>query len=84
MIDRHIVFNFDLDKLNSIYSYGINDNISFDLNFINIHLLKFCCMIIQIIHYQKNIHHSFIKEAGSIDNIINHIETTNPHSNKLF
>ncbi len=81
----YIVFNHNLDKLDGIYSYGINDDVSFDLDFTkysnsNIYMYD------HTIDSLPQIHSSFIftKEAGSVNNIITHIQTNNPDSNKLF
>jgi hypothetical protein len=81
----YIIFNSNLDKLNGIYSYGINDDVSFDLDFTKYSSSNIYMYDHTIDSLPQN-HSSFIltKEAGSIENIIKHIQTTNPNSNKLF
>lgn len=81
----YIVFNKNLNNLDGIYSYGINDDVSFDLDFTK-YISKKIHMYDHTIDSLPQNHQSFIfiKEAGSADNIIRHIQTTNNSSNNLF
>ena len=81
----YIVFDKDLDKISSLYSYGINNDVSFELDFTrhsNAPIFMFDHTIEDIPLKHSNFH--FIKEPGNTENIIKHINNTCPKNNKLI
>lgn len=70
----YIAFNHKLNEITSVYSYGINDDVSFDLKFTAysnaiIHMYDHT---IQRLPYEHRQFH-FTKEPGSSENIVKHI-----------
>ena len=81
----YIIFNTRLRQLDSVYSYGINNDVSFDLNFTDLSdapIFMFDHTINNLPVQHKNFH--FIKESGNYENIKKHISNTFPKSNRLF
>jgi len=81
----YVMFNYNLNKIEGVYSYGINDDVSFEMD-----ITKYVDSNIYMYDHTINSlpynHPSFlfIKEKGSLDNIIRHVNTTNNISNKLI
>lgn len=81
----YVVFDKDLDNINTLYSYGINDDVSFDMDFIkrsnaNVFMFDHTINKLPVI----NNRFIFIKEAGTTENINKHIRSFSPNNNNLF
>jgi hypothetical protein len=81
----YVVFDYNLNNINGLYSYGISDDVSFDLDFVNKHNTKvymFDHTINTLPTYHDNF--MFIKEPGNAKNFVRHINMINRDTNKLF
>lgn len=81
----YIVFDRDLESVNTLYSYGINNDVSFDTDFIKISNAN----VFMFDHTISNLpvtnnRFIFIKEAGTTENIIKHTTIFSPNNNNLF
>lgn len=80
------IFNYKLNEITATYSYGINDDVSFELN-----LTAYISSVIYMYDHtipslpQNHPQFYFKKEAGSCENLIKHVtETGNASKNTLF
>ena len=80
------VFNYKLNEITALYSYGINDDVSFELNYAD-----YSSSIIYMYDHtiqclpQNHSQFYFKKEAGNCENLIKHVtETGNASKNTLF
>ena len=82
----YIVFNHQLDQITNVFSYGINDDVSFDVDFTKystaqIHMFDHTISGLPAYHQQFKRY----KEPGSLGTCIKHITDINSNkSNKLF
>lgn len=77
----YVIFNHRLNMLDAIYSYGINDDVSFELDIAN-HTQSNLYLYDHTIHHLPCDHPRFIftKEAGSSENIVKHVT----HQSNIF
>ena len=81
----YIVFNHRLDSVDSVYSYGISNDISFEedlLQYTKAPILMYDHTIHDIPSHHGQFY--FKKEEGSTENLIKHINESFPASNKLL
>jgi hypothetical protein len=81
----YVIFDTNLDKVAGLYSYGISDDVSFELDFVEKYNVK-CYMFDHTIDKLPNTHANFIftKEPGNSTTILKHVNLTNPDKNNLF
>ena len=81
----YIIFDTNMNDTNTLYSYGINDDVSFELDYINktnAPAFLFDHTINSLPLNNKNF--IFIKEPASSENIIKHINYTSSDNNIIL
>jgi hypothetical protein len=81
----YIGFHHRLDSIDAVYSYGINNDISFEndlLSYTKSPIFMYDHTILDIPYHHEQFH--FKKEEGNTENVIKHINDTFPLSNKLL